>query len=79
MEVIIPVIIVLAVVSFLWGRAHDSWFAKKIGEEVRGQTPPRQVSQNDPVVLLEKLHRLKEAGALTDAEYEVQKARILGG
>ncbi|GAA4565083.1 hypothetical protein GCM10023176_12380 [Micromonospora coerulea] len=72
MEIIIPVIIVLAIVSFIWGRAHDSWFARKIGEEVGGQR-----SRDDPVVLLEKLHQLKEAGALTEAEYQAQKARIL--
>lgn len=63
MEVIIPVIIVLAIVSFIWGRAHASSFARKIGEEVGGQR-----SHDDPVVLLEKLHQLKEAGALTEAE-----------
>jgi membrane protein YdbS with pleckstrin-like domain len=28
---------------------------------------------------LEKLHELKERGAITDAEYEAQKARLLGG
>ncbi|SDZ39044.1 Short C-terminal domain-containing protein [Micromonospora pattaloongensis] len=72
MEVIIPVVIVLAIVSFIWGRARDSSFARKIGEEVGGQR-----SYDDPVVLLEKLHQLKEAGALTEGEYEAQKARIL--
>ncbi|MEH0938365.1 SHOCT domain-containing protein [Micromonospora psammae] len=71
MEVIL-VIIVLAIVSFIWGRLYDSWLARKIGEEVGGQR-----SHDDQVVLLEKLHRLKEAGALTEAEYEAQKARIL--
>ncbi|WP_155371686.1 SHOCT domain-containing protein [Catellatospora vulcania] len=78
MEVIIPVVIVLAILSFILGRAHDSSLARKIGNEVRGQAPHGRTSQEDPVVLLEKLHRLKEAGALTDAEYEAQKARILG-
>jgi hypothetical protein len=28
---------------------------------------------------LEKLHRLLQAGALTPAEYEAAKARVLGG
>ncbi|MEH0982048.1 SHOCT domain-containing protein [Micromonospora sp. CPCC 205556] len=71
MEVIL-VIIVLVIVSIVWGRVHDSWWARKIGEEVGGQR-----SHDDQVVLLEKLHQLKEAGALTEAEYEAQKARIL--
>ncbi|WP_191837852.1 SHOCT domain-containing protein [Catellatospora chokoriensis] len=72
MEAIVPVVIVLALIAFLLGRARDSSLAKKIGEEVGG----RQGS-DDPVVLLEKLHQLREAGALKDAEYEAQKARIL--
>jgi len=41
MEVVIPVVIVLAIVSFIWGRAHHSWFARKIGEEVGGQRSHR--------------------------------------
>lgn len=73
MEVIVPVVILLAIIAFVWGQAHDSRVARKIGEEVGGQR-----SNDDPVVLLEKLHHLREAGALTEAEYEAQKARILG-
>ncbi|MGN9808978.1 SHOCT domain-containing protein [Micromonospora sp. BQ11] len=72
MEVVIPVIIVLAVVAFVLGRAHDRSLARKIGAEVGGKR-----SHDDPVVLLEKLHQLREAGALTEAEFETQKARIL--
>lgn len=37
--------------------------------------PPRVAE--DPVVLLEKLERLRASGALTEAEYQTQKARIL--
>jgi membrane protease subunit (stomatin/prohibitin family) len=33
----------------------------------------------DPVAQLEKLQSLKEKGALTDAEFETEKAKILGG
>ncbi len=77
MEVIVPVVIVLAMIAFLLGRIRDASLAKKVGEEVRGRRRPP--AQDDPVVLLEKLHRLREAGALTEAEYEAQKARILGG
>ncbi|MEU8004691.1 SHOCT domain-containing protein [Catellatospora sp. NPDC049111] len=49
-----------------------------MGEEVRGRAPVGRTTPEDPVVLLEKPHRLKQAGALSDAEYEAQKARILG-
>jgi hypothetical protein len=72
MEFLIPLVIVLAVTALLLARAHDSSLARKIGSEVR-----RQASAEDPVVLLEKLHGLREAGALTEAEYEAEKARIL--
>ena len=73
MEAIIPVVIVLAIVAFLLGRARDNSLARKIGSEVNGH-----ISQEDPVLLLEKLHQLHVDGALTDAEYEAQKARLLG-
>lgn len=36
------------------------------------------VTDQDSVAKLEKLARLKESGALTDAEFEAQKAKILG-
>jgi hypothetical protein len=69
---IVIVAVVLALVAFLLGRAHDSHLARKIGSEMREQAPAA-----DPVVLLEKLHELREAGALSEAEYEARKARIL--
>jgi putative oligomerization/nucleic acid binding protein len=40
------------------------------------QTPS---SGGDSVAELERLAKLKESGALTDAEFEQQKAKILGG
>lgn len=54
-----------------------------------GMTPPAQpvahpaggwgnVTNQDSVAKLEKLAQLKESGALTDAEFEAQKAKILG-
>jgi hypothetical protein len=42
-----------------------------------GASPPAQ-PQADPVEQLEKLQALKEKGALTDAEFEAEKAKILG-
>jgi Short C-terminal domain len=40
-----------------------------------GQPTP---AQPDPVTQLEKLAKLKESGALTEAEFEAEKAKILG-
>jgi hypothetical protein len=41
--------------------------------------PPPQASQVDMVEQLERLAKLKEQGILTDAEFEVQKAKVLAG
>ena len=43
------------------------------------QTLPPTPTTEDPVVLLEKLQRLREAGALTETEFDAEKARILRG
>jgi len=40
---------------------------------------PSGSTATDSVALIERLARLKESGALSDAEFEQQKARILGG
>jgi hypothetical protein len=44
------------------------------GQELPSAAPP----QVDPVEQLEKLTALKEKGALSDAEFEAEKAKILG-
>ena len=50
-----------------------------------GAAPPPAPAQtpsaggSDSVAELERLAKLKESGALTDAEFEQQKAKILGG
>ena len=47
--------------------------------QVPGMTPPAPAQpQADPVEQLEKLAKLKESGALTQAEFEAEKAKILG-
>jgi hypothetical protein len=47
--------------------------------QVPGMTPAAPAQpQADPVEQLEKLAKLKESGALTDAEFEAEKAKILG-
>ena len=73
MEGVILVAVVLAIAAFVLGRFRDNSLARKIGNQVR-----RRVPSEDPVGLLEKLHELREAGAITEAEYEAEKARILG-
>jgi hypothetical protein len=45
--------------------------------QVPGVSPPPAQPQSDPVEQLEKLAKLKESGALTEAEFEAEKAKIL--
>ena len=42
------------------------------------RTPEAVTGQQDPVSQLERLAALHQSGALTDAEFEQQKRRILG-
>jgi hypothetical protein len=44
--------------------------------DLRGQ--PGASGERDPIDQLEKLAELRKSGALTDAEFEQQKKRILG-
>ena len=50
------------------------------GEAASGAAPPAASSSSsgDSVAELERLVKLRDSGALTDAEFEQQKARILG-
>jgi len=41
--------------------------------------PPAPAPAADPIEQLEKLGQLKAQGILTEAEFEAQKAKILGG
>ena len=46
--------------------------------QIPGMTPPAPAQpQTDPVEQLEKLAKLKESGALTESEFEAEKAKIL--
>ena len=46
--------------------------------QMPAMTPPAAAQpQADPVAQLEKLAKLKESGALTEAEFEAEKAKIL--
>ena len=48
------------------------------GQPAAGFGTPLAASE-DPIDKLAKLQELREKGALSDAEFEAQKARILGG
>jgi membrane protease subunit (stomatin/prohibitin family) len=51
-------------------------------QEAEREAPPPQAAapaEEDPLEQLKKLGELKEAGILTDAEFEAQKAKILAG
>jgi hypothetical protein len=43
------------------------------------QPPPPDAPDQDPIELLKKYAALHDQGVLTDAEFEVQKAKILAG
>lgn len=45
-------------------------------EAAHGQPPP--VAASDPVAQLERLAKLREAGHISDAEFQAQKARLFG-
>lgn len=62
---------VFGVVFGLFSRAHDRAQARRIAEEVAART------SHDPVLLLAELQRLREVGAVSDEEFQQQKARIL--
>ncbi|WP_431768499.1 SHOCT domain-containing protein [Photorhabdus bodei] len=36
------------------------------------------VHASDPITQLEKLAKLKDSGAITEEEYQIQKSRLLG-
>lgn len=69
-----------------WGRRRleTSGFARvamNIYRETAGDPKPRPrhpVDNGDSIDKLERLQRLRESGAINDAEFEEQKARVLG-
>lgn len=57
---------------------RDARIAELEAQQAQAQAAP-QPSQADLVEQLERLAKLKEQGILTDAEFEVQKAKVLAG
>ena len=59
--------------------------AQKWGAEEQQQAPPQEMAPApaaapaaDPIAQLKQLGELRDSGVLTDAEFEAQKAKILG-
>ena len=57
--------------------------AQKWGAEEAQQAPPQQAPAAaapaaDPIAQLKQLGELRDSGVLTEAEFEAQKAKILG-
>ena len=53
---------------------------RKVGQwlGVVDKSSPAQVGTDDPVGKLQRLQELKQSGALTEEEFEIAKARVLG-
>jgi hypothetical protein len=47
------------------------------GELAEAPAPPREASPGDPISQLTELARLRDAGALTDEEFEAAKSKVL--
>jgi hypothetical protein len=63
-------------------RQAERWSEQDEQQYADQAPPPPQAApepEADPLEQLKKLGELKEAGVLTDAEFEVQKAKILSG
>ena len=52
---------------------------QRISELEQQQAPPAAASGGDMVSQLKELSALKDAGALTDAEFEAAKQKLLAG
>jgi Short C-terminal domain len=70
-----------------WSRQEDEQYAQQPPQQQYYQQPPQQYYQQPPpppapprdtVTQLKELAELKSQGILTDAEFQAQKAKILG-
>ena len=59
-------------------QAAESYYAEQ-SQPQAAPPPPAASSTDDTLDKLKELAQLKEAGVLTDAEFEAQKAKILAG
>jgi hypothetical protein len=63
-----------------WSQQEEAQYYEQQQQAAAAAPPPAPAAPAaDPIEQLEKLGKLKEQGILTDAEFEAQKAKILGG
>jgi hypothetical protein len=59
-------------------RQANRWSQQEEQQYVQEQPPPAPAPAADPVAQLKELAQLKDQGVLTDAEFQAQKAKLLG-
>jgi hypothetical protein len=60
-------------------RQANRWSQQEEQQYVQEQPPPAPApAAADPIAQLKELAQLKDQGVLTDAEFEAQKAKLLG-
>jgi hypothetical protein len=63
-----------------WSQQEEAQYYQQQQQMAAAAPPPAPAAPAaDPLEQLEKLGQLKEQGILTEAEFEAQKAKILGG
>lgn len=60
-----------------WSQQEQQAYAQE--PEYAAPPPPAAPTTDDKIAQLKELGELKASGVLTDAEFEAQKAKILGG
>ena len=61
-------------------RQAERWYGdEQQGQPTEAAAPAAAAPAADPLEQLKQLGELKASGVLTDAEFEAQKAKILGG
>jgi len=61
-----------------WARQEDDQYAQDQYYQQQQSAPPAAPPAKDTVTQLQQLADLKSQGILTDAEFQAQKAKILG-
>lgn len=62
-----------------WSQQEQQAYAQEPQAYAQEPPPPAAPSTDEKIAQLKELAELKAAGVLTDAEFEAQKAKILGG
>ena len=65
--------------SYPYGQPEPAYAEPQPAYEAAVQPPPPAAPEADPIHLLKDLAALRDQGVLTDEEFEMQKARVLGG